>query len=540
MVKKGVPTRARRSTSGSLARRPAAATAGVVARPKPAAAIASSVRPAGGDKRGRSPPPRRSDPDDEGDAAKGPGGRHSPRGPRGHSPSSREEDTRPTIFYNATMDPENFEKMIPRKGERITIVLGDDPAEFGKVDVEMVHVEPSDSDGAIGVVRYLGTGDAHLHEWGSDNLTGMDKEVAAIVHFCRRKKCDVTSERQELLHIPTWKFLALPSGPHGEERAASSASAGVPLVGGARDTAWRDGRMGQVDRVREVMQGAMRGGAASSVKPAFPPPHPGLKGINPDERRRVRFPGLDSIRSGRRDEDLTGDRRREALPPDLAGKGKKMNVTEILNERAKRDIEEAGRRQSEAKKSRRNGDSGRDRRRRRSSSSSRSGSPQVFREGPSIFRNSLIVREADLREGELLKNGVSLMTKALAARPGGTDIRLDDEQGGIPMSVVTTYLTTALAPSLMSQGKTMNVRNERELRTLSEAMDSILRGKVAHAGDILMQRFRACEMSLMESSWEAAQQLELIPPSQVSCIPPGMRQNVQRETLKLRKLHNPR
>ena len=132
------------------------------------------------------------------------------------------------------------------------------------------------------------------------------------------------------------------------------------------------------------------------------------------------------------------------------------------------------------------------------------------------------------------------MTKALAARPGGTDIRLDDEQGGIPTSVVTTYLTTALAPSLMSQGKTMNVRNERELRTLSEAMDSILRGKVAHAGDILMQRFRACEMSLMESSWEAAQQLELIPPSQVSCIPPGMRQNVQKEILKLRKLHNPR
>ena len=117
---------------------------------------------------------------DDGDAAKGPGGRHSPRGPRGHSPSSREEDTRPTIFYNATMDPENFEKMIPRKGERITIVLGDDPAEFGKVDVEMVHMEPSDSDGAIGVVRYLGTGDAHLHEWASDNLTGMDKEVAAI------------------------------------------------------------------------------------------------------------------------------------------------------------------------------------------------------------------------------------------------------------------------------------------------------------------------------------------------------------------------
>ena len=152
----------------------------------------------------------------------------------------------------------------------------------------------------------------------------------------------------------------------------------------------------------------------------------------------------------------------------------------------------------------------------------------------------MIVREADLREGELLKNGVSLMTKALAARPGGTDLRLDEDQGGMPMSVVTTYLTTALAPSLVSQGKTIGVRNERELRTLAEALDAFLRGRMAHAGDILMQRFRACEMSLMESSWEAAQQLELIPPSQVSCIPPGMRQSVQKETLKLRKLQNPR
>ena len=67
------------------------------------------------------------------------------------------------------------------------MVLGDVPNDYGKVDVEIVHVEPSDDDGAIGVVRYLGTGDANLHEWASENLTGMDKEVAAIVHFCRQK-----------------------------------------------------------------------------------------------------------------------------------------------------------------------------------------------------------------------------------------------------------------------------------------------------------------------------------------------------------------
>ena len=76
------------------------------------------------------------------------------------------------------------------------MVLGDDPREFGKVDVEMVHVEPSNAEGAIGVVRYIGTGDAHLHDWASKNLTGMDKDVAALVHFCRRKKCEVSSDKK--------------------------------------------------------------------------------------------------------------------------------------------------------------------------------------------------------------------------------------------------------------------------------------------------------------------------------------------------------
>ena len=70
------------------------------------------------------------------------------------------------------------------------------------------------------------------------------------------------------------------------------------------------------------------------------------------------------------------------------------------------------------------------------------------------------------------------------------------------------YLTTALSPAHPSMG----VRNQRELRTLAEALDALIGGDLGRAADLLMQRFKAVELAATDAGgWAAASHLELIP-----------------------------
>lgn len=129
-------------------------------------------------------------------------------------------------------------------------------------------------------------------------------------------------------------------------------------------------------------------------------------------------------------------------------------------------------------------------------------------------------------ERRIAQEGVQLMQRALSAHLGGGGVHskcIEDVK--VLRSVVTTYLTTGLAPALAAEGRPLNMRNEREMRTLAEAMDAILRGDLAGAGDILMQRFRSCEMNASEGSWQQARHLELIPEARVSYIPLGSDSN---------------
>jgi hypothetical protein len=56
-------------------------------------------------------------------------------------------------------------------------------------------------------------------------------------------------------------------------------------------------------------------------------------------------------------------------------------------------------------------------------------------------------------------------------------------------------------------------RNYRELLTLSQAVDAVLDGDLALAGDTLMQRMKGIDLALTQSGWGAARHLELIPES---------------------------
>ena len=80
---------------------------------------------------------------------------------------------------------------------------------------------------------------------------------------------------------------------------------------------------------------------------------------------------------------------------------------------------------------------------------------------------------------------------------------------------MTQYLTTV---GLGLQGRELGLRSERELRTLSEALDHLLLGNLDACGDILMQRFKAVELAGI-AGWAIASRMELIAPHFASAIP---------------------
>ena len=54
----------------------------------------------------------------------------------------------------------------------------------------------------------------------------------------------------------------------------------------------------------------------------------------------------------------------------------------------------------------------------------------------------------------------------------------------------------------------------REIRTLCEALDGLLRGRTLETGDLLAMRLKAAMLAAQEGSWQIARHLELLPPMQ--------------------------
>ena len=107
-------------------------------------------------------------------------------------------------------------------------------------------------------------------------------------------------------------------------------------------------------------------------------------------------------------------------------------------------------------------------------------------------------------------------------------------------AVVLKYLLTTFIPQ--NPVKTIGVDMFRQLRTLAEAMDALIEGRTPAALDLLMQRFKACQLSLQDRSWSAAKWLELIPPTEgqtaVSAADEELAQQITLAELRLSKLRH--
>eukprot|EP00438_Fugacium_kawagutii_P025118 Skav230791 [mRNA] locus=scaffold312:65520:71347:+ [translate_table: standard] len=86
----------------------------------------------------------------------------------------------------------------------------------------------------------------------------------------------------------------------------------------------------------------------------------------------------------------------------------------------------------------------------------------------------------------------------------------EGDEGHTP-SVATHYLLTMMLPQL---GSRLNLRSQRELRTLCLAVDLLARKHPAQAADVLSQRIKAIEKAGIDGHWGSAQYLELLSPEQ--------------------------
>ena len=67
------------------------------------------------------------------------------------------------------------------------------------------------------------------------------------------------------------------------------------------------------------------------------------------------------------------------------------------------------------------------------------------------------------------------------------------------------------------------------MHTICECIDALLDGRLAHLGDLMMQRIKALQTAHQEGSWETARFLELIPPGDVVLPSEGERRAALRD-----------
>ena len=440
----------------------------------------------------------------------------------------------PCWFEGPLNDADTYKQFAPRSGDLLDVIPLSEGDETAVMTVEVIHADRVDEMGLLAILKFLSSDDEKMAKWAKTFVTGSTKGDVSSFHFCKSKKCKAGDTNT--IHIHKWKFVTgdIDGKPLSEDDLESVPSAdedsGVKLLEKVKSKPVDSGNstMRRVAELRERLAGAKaKLGAAKSS---------GSGGVRLSNVAK----SLRGVSASRNLGDAEG---RSGGFPSAKASGTKVTVASVLADRAAEKAVKVSatlnaakaKRKEDAKKSlaRSSGNLDDD----DVISDAKSGDEKVdddedsvFRKAPSLFRVSKILSVASLSEGTLMQNGVQLMARALSMHQrGGSGVPSVDTQGGDLHDVVTTYLTTAMIPGAAAAGQHMGIRTIREMRTLAEAMDAIIRGEPAKAGDILMQRFRAAEMAVSDGHWTLAQHLELIPETTVSSIPLGMRAELIRE-----------
>eukprot|EP00435_Cladocopium_sp_Y103_P069951 s456_g34.t1 len=142
-----------------------------------------------------------------------------------------------------------------------------------------------------------------------------------------------------------------------------------------------------------------------------------------------------------------------------------------------------------------------------------------------------LTRYAQKMPGRLASRMLQKMLKESAHGSVGA---VTKERNPTPSSAVH-YLMTVLFPQL---GAKLNLRSQRELKTLCTAIDMLAVKQPAHAADVLTQRVKAVERATLDGHWGQAQFLELLSPEQGGLLERDEQVYTSREYLQDMKLRN--
>ena len=437
----------------------------------------------------------------------------------------------PCWFEGPLNDADLFKQYTPRTGDLLDVIPLSSGDETAIMQCEVIHADRPDELGLLAILKYLDSPDPKMAKWAEKFVTGSTDGDVSSFHFCRGRKCNAGDDNT--IHIHKWRFITgdIDGKPLSEddcESVASDGDQGVKLLEKVKSKPVVSGNsaMRRVAELRERLAGVK---AKAGVSLPL-----GSSGVKLSSLAK----SLQNVSASRKSGDAEGG---AGGTPSAKVSGSKVTVASVLAGRAS---ERAGQSASSlnAAKAKRKEDAAKASAVKASAvdddaiSDDKSGDEKdddddsVFRKAPSLFRVSKILSVASQSEGTLMQNGVQLMARALSMHQrGGSGVPTVIGQDMDLTDVVTTYLTTAMIPGAAAAGQHMGVRTMREMRTLAEALDAIIRGESAKAGDILMQRFRAAEMAVSDGHWTLAQHLELIPETVVSSVPLGMRAELIRE-----------
>jgi hypothetical protein len=123
-------------------------------------------------------------------------------------------------------------------------------------------------------------------------------------------------------------------------------------------------------------------------------------------------------------------------------------------------------------------------------------------------KRAVLRRIAKKRPGYLLTKGLGSFREQLTSTLG------DDEEDDPLAPCCLKYFLSIFSPS----NKGIMECDAREIRTLCEAIDGLLRGRQLETLDLLMQRLKAAMLATHDRSWQTARWLELLAPPKTAGV----------------------
>ena len=369
----------------------------------------------------------------------------------------------------------------------------------GKATVKLVTWENKDE--GYFVAEHILASDEYYEYYGSHDLA-----KGSLYHLCQGrasscKKRLARGDKRVLVHVDKWRMLTPQVMLETPYLKGIGKRLGKEVLDRSSTLALRPpGGTGLDDVVAQPVVSGL-------PQPPVPDPKEKDRGKKKERSRgRSRTP-----RKGRKLKDFVEeqeDKRRE--------------------ERAKAKKARSRKEKKKSKKKKKKKDSGSDSSRSSSCRSSSSSSAASLFQGTSA-RGGNLWRVAEKKPGRLTELALQEMSKYLSSQ--GDNLGGKQQWGSLKVLAYLNQIVLTNNPPAK-----IGIRAHRELVTLCTCLDLLLTGESVRCMDVLTQRLKAVEASVLDGNWALARHYELIPPAGAQISNEEERELAQKREVRSQKL----